>query len=89
MQNVLNYQNGLCYRVPFTAFLQSYQDRSKKKQLFIQQPHVCALVFARNEKNGCFTGFFQNIWKTKEFDTKKFLLAHALPGPGSRISCMI
>ena len=32
-------------------------------------------------------GFFKNIPKTGPFDPEKFLAAHALPGPNSKIAC--
>ena len=47
------------------------------------------MIYARNDKRGCYTGFYSNIWKTKQFDRKQFLLTHSLPGPDSIVHCYI
>ena len=59
------------------------------RQLYIELPYVCAMIYARNDKQNCYTGFFTNIWKTKAFDSHKFMLTHALPGPNSIVHCII
>ena len=61
----------------------------KPHQLFVQLPHVCALIYARNAKNGNYTGFFKDIPKTGPFDHQKFLLANALAGPNSIIKSIV
>ena len=69
--------------------LETFQEQAKGRQLYIEQPDVCALVFARNDKRSSFTGFFKNIWKNTYLNTKEFLLAHALPGPNAKINCIL
>jgi len=61
---------------------------AKQKQLYIEQPHVCAFIYAKNDKRSSYTGFFHNIHRTIKFNRKEFLLAHALPGPHSYITCV-
>ena len=51
--------------------------------------HSAALIFAVNDKRGCYTGFFRDIPKSGHFNHLDFLAAHALPGPGSKINCII
>ena len=89
VRNALNSAVGLCYRVPFQRLMEVFQDKCKSKQLYIQQPHVCALIYAKNAKRGCYTGFYKDIPKTVPFDHEEFLQANALPGPKSIIQCLI
>jgi len=51
--------------------------------------YSAALIFAVNDKSGCYTGFFRDIPKSGHFNHLDFLAAHALPGPGSKINCII
>ena len=89
VQRALNSLSGICYRVPLLSLLGIFSDTVKVRQLYIEQPLVCALVYARNDKRGNYTGFFHNIWKTKQFDRGRFILAHVLPGPNSLVHCFI
>ena len=41
------------------------------------------------QKEGCYTGFYKNIPQYGVFKYEEFLLANALPGPDSRIQCII
>ena len=79
----------MCYRVPQAVLLATFQEQTRQYQVFVQQPHVCALVFARNSKRGGYTGIWQDIPKTGPFESETFLAANALPGPGSKIVCDI
>ena len=81
--------SGICYRLPLNDLLQEFQKICKGRQLYVQMPHLCALVYAKNGRRGCCTGFFKNIPKTGPFNHKTFLLANALPGPDSVITCVI
>ena len=85
----LNQLKGVCYRVPMLELLENFNLMAKKHQVFIQQPHVCVLIFAKNSKKGCYTGVVQNISKNSLFVPEEFVAAHALPGPDSRIFCDI
>ena len=70
-------------------FLEDFQSAAKGQQLFVQMPDVCALVFARNSKRGCYCGFFQEISATNQFDHVQWLKSHALVGPESHILCAL
>ena len=85
----LNQLKGACFRLPLLDLLESFQTESRSRQVFLQQPNICALFFARSDKRGSYIGFFKNIPKKGPFDPKKFLAAHALPGPNSKIACEI
>ena len=79
----------MCFRVSLLELLTAFQERSKRQRLVIQETYTCAMVFAKNNKRGSYTGFFKDLPKTGHFCHKEFLLAHALPGPGSRIKCIL
>ena len=86
---ILNRQKGLCYRVPQQALMEAFQRTMKERQLFVLQPDVCALVFAKNAKKSSYCGFFRDIPRTHSWDLEAFLAANALPGPGSKIKCVL
>ena len=50
---------------------------------------MCAFIYAKNPKKGNYTGFHYNIPAKTAFDYQKFLLKNALPGPLSRIHCIL
>ena len=54
----LNYTQGLGHPVAFKDILDSFQNCSKQKQLFVEMPDVCALVFSRSLKSDSYCGFF-------------------------------
>ena len=62
---------------------------AKQAQLYVQQPSVAALFFAKNIKAGSYTGFYKNIPKGSLFDHRGFIAAHALPGPESVVQCVL
>ena len=70
-------------------FYQCFQEECRGKQLFIHMKYTAALIYAANDKTGSYCGFFKEIPKRGRFDYREFLAAHALPGPGSRIDCII
>ena len=71
------------------TLLQAFTEMAKQAQLYIQQPSVAALIYARNSKTGSYTGFYQDIPKNSLFDHRGFLAAHALPGPKSIVHCVL
>ena len=89
VQAALNTVDSLCYRVPQISILKEFNELCKPHQLFVQLPHVCAMVYAHNPKKGNFTGFFLDIPKTGQFDHQQFLLANALAGPNSIIKSIV
>ena len=64
VQAALNTVEGLCYRLPQLSILKEFNEICKPHQLFVQMPHVCAMVYAHNAKKDSFTGFFKDIAKT-------------------------
>ena len=52
VQEALNLLDGVCYKVPLLDVLETFQNMCKQHQLYVQMPHVCALIFARNSRNG-------------------------------------
>ena len=50
---------------------------------------MCAMIYTRNPKKGNYTGFLYDIPAKTKFSYQKFLLKYALPGPGSRIHCIL
>ena len=64
VQAALNSIDGLCYHLPQINILKEFNELCKPHQLFVQLPHVCAMVYSQNSKKGYFTGFFQDIAKT-------------------------
>jgi len=61
----------------------------KQRQLFILQKYVAALIFARNDKQGSYTGFYKVLDNINPFYYEDFLAANALPGPNSTIHCVL
>ena len=47
------------------------------------------MIFARNAKGGCYTGFYKNLPEKNTFDYEEWLKANALPGPESKVLCII
>lgn len=42
----LNQLNGVCFRLPLLELLENFQAMARKRQVFLQEPYVCALIFA-------------------------------------------
>ena len=80
---------GLGVKLPMTRMYEHFQRQAKGKQLYVQMKHTAALIYAANDKPSCFTGFFQHIPKSGRFDHLDFIAAHALPGPDSKINCIV
>ena len=51
--------------------------------------HTCALIYAKTDKRGSYCGHFHEISQTNKFDNKEFLAYHSLPGPNSKIHCIL
>ena len=75
--------------MPMAKLYEHFQQEAKGKQLYVQMQHSAALIFAANDKTSCFAGFFKDIPKSGYFNHRDFIAAHALPGPDSRINCII
>ena len=69
--------------------LNKFQDIAKGRQLYIEMPHICALVYAVSDKPGCYIGNFHNKSVFNKFETEKFIAAHSLAGPASNIICKV
>ena len=69
--------------------LEAFQRRAKGSQLCVRQPHVAALVYAGGLKPGSYIGFFKDITQPDKFNLRDFLAANVLPGPGSRVRCLL
>ncbi len=57
--------------------------------MLIVQPNSAAMIYARNQKPGCFTGFFQTGPARQSFNWLNFIKVQALPGPNSIVHCVI
>ena len=79
----------LVYKVNLKELLEAFEEGAKPRQLFVLQPNMCTLIYAKNPKKSNYTGFLYNIPAKTSFDYEKFLLKHALPGPGSNIHCIL
>jgi len=80
---------GLCWHLPLEKLLGKFSERAREHQLLIVQPNSAAMVYARNQKPGCFTGFVQTGPADREFNYLDFITKQALPGPGSNVHCII
>ncbi len=87
--SALNRTAGLYHRLPSKNLFESFQVACRPSQVFIQQPDVCALIYSKNDKLGSYCGFFKEIPKNHPFDQEAFLSANALPGPDSKIYCIL
>lgn len=89
MLGALNQTAGLGHELALAKLLEAFQERAKAGQVYVQQPLVAALLFAKNDKRGAFTGFWQNLPKAGTFKYGDFLAANALSGPGSIVHCRV
>ena len=80
---------GICHELPMTTLFENFQQVVKQSQLFVQMPNTAALVYAKNDKPGCFCGFIKDIRLSHRLNVEEFLAAHALPGPDSLIRCLL
>ena len=62
---------------------------ARSHQLLVVQPNSAALVYASNQKPGCFTGLFQPGPAKQHFNFLEFIKTQALPGPGSFVNCVV
>ena len=77
------------YRIPILRMMESFQEKAKVCQLFVQMPDKCALVYAKGIKKNHYCGFFKDIPRQYQFNIKDFLASNSLPGPFSNIHCII
>lgn len=80
---------GISWRLPLTKLLDTFTEKTRAHQLLVVQPNSAALIYASNQKSGCFTGFFQPGPARQSFDFLSFLKIHALPGPASITHCLL
>ena len=55
--------------------LDEFVDSTKGHQVLIVQPTIAAMIYARNSKSSCFTGFFQIKSPGSRFKYQDFLAA--------------
>ena len=70
---ILKKTDGIGFKLKMADLLESFSDTAKKSQLFIQQPSVAALIYARNDKKGSYCGFYKPINPKCAFDYRNFL----------------
>ena len=80
---------GICWRLPLTKLIDTFTEQPRANQLLVVQSNSAALIYASNQKSGCFTGFFQPGPARQSFDFLSFLKIYALPGPASIIHCIL
>ena len=64
----LNRYKKLVFKVSLKELLQAFEERAKQRQLFVLQPNMCALIYAKNPKRGNYTGFTYDIPARTSFD---------------------
>ena len=79
----------ICYHLPLSTLLNTFNAEARKEQLLIVQPSLAALVYASNSKASCFSANRQVVNPRSPFKHVDFLAAQALPGPESMITCII
>ena len=88
-ERALNSVDRLGWHLPLQKLFDEFVESSRKMQLLIIQPSLVAMIYASNDKPGCFTGHLQVRTPDKHFDHMTFIAAHAQPGPGSFVTCII
>ena len=89
VQEALQEMDGLGVQMPMQKLYEAFQQQAKGRQLYVQMKHTAALIYAANDKAGCFTGLVRDIPKNGCFNYLDFIAANALPGPYSKINCII
>ena len=89
VRGVVNGYGKLTFQLGLKELLETFEFETKHKQLFILQPNLCCLIYAKNQKRGNYSGFKYEISARTKFDYQMFLLKNALPGPGSDIHCVL
>ena len=89
VKDILNGNNKLCFHLSLKELLDTFQFEAKQRQLFVLQPDMCAMIYTKNIKNSNYTGFLYDIPARTRFNYQDFLLKYALPGPGSKIHCIL
>ena len=65
--------DGLGFKLKMVDLLETFSETAKKSQLFVLQPSVAALIYARNDKKGSYCGFYKPIRPGRTFDYRNFL----------------
>ena len=63
----LQITRGLCWHVPFKELHEEFIRQSRANQLLVVQPALAAMVYAKNSKTNCFTGFYQVFRPKSQF----------------------
>ena len=58
---------GICHELQMATFFEHFQHKAKRHQLFVRMPNTAALIYANNNKPGCFTGFIKEITLRRPF----------------------
>ena len=66
----LNRLSGVCFKVSLLEFFSTFQVLTKRSQVYVRRPNICALIYARNNKRGCYTGFFKKIARKDAHDSE-------------------
>ena len=80
---------GLAWVIPINDLFRAFINVARTSQLLVVQPTIAAMIYAKNLKTGCYTGFWQVSPPSRNFNYLDFIAAQALPGPGSIINCII
>ena len=89
VESALKQVKGLCWRLPLAKLLHTFVEKTRAHQLLIVQPNSAAMIYASNQKPGCFTGFVKPGPASQRFDFLNFIKSQALPGPGSLVHCIL
>ena len=79
---------SLCYRLPIKELLGHFEHHAKRTQLYVELPLVRAMLYAKNTKRSSWCGFMQNTHQ-RSSKRETFLAKYMLPGPGSRVCCLL
>ena len=80
---------ALWHKLPQMQLLNSFQNMCRGSQVYIEMSHLAAMVFAKNDKRGGYTGYFKQIPRSVPCNSIKFLKANMLGGFFSRVHCHI
>ena len=71
--DILKKTEGIGFKLKMTDLLQAFSETAKESQLFILQPSVAAMIYARTDKPGSYCGFYKPIHPKHPFDYRGFL----------------
>ncbi len=71
--DILKKTEGIGFKLRMMDLLEAFSEMAKASQLFIKQPSVAALIYARNDKPGSYCGFYKPLRPGRAFDYRGFL----------------